>query len=172
MTRKKTSASLRLCAGLSPREEASTSFHFRIAKHFFVGLQKKIMDIPALVPGIRGSETITVTPADTAARYGSGLIEVFATPAMVALMEQTAQRSVQALLPEGAITLGTEINVTHVKATPVGMKVTCTTVLTGTEGRRLTFSVQARDELGLIGEGTHRRFIVDALRFMKKLAQP
>jgi len=130
------------------------------------------MDIPALVPGIRGSETITVTPADTAARYGSGLIEVFATPAMVALMEQTAQRSVQALLPEGAITLGTEINVTHVKATPVGMKVTCTTVLTGTEGRRLTFSVQARDEQGLIGEGTHRRFIVDALRFMKKLAQP
>lgn len=129
------------------------------------------MDIPSITPGIRGSGTITVTPADTAARYGSGLIEVFATPAMVALMEQTAQRSVQALLPDGAITLGTEIHVTHVKATPIGMNVTCTTVLTATDGRKLTFSVEAHDEQGLIGEGTHQRFIVDARRFMEKLGQ-
>ena len=76
-----------------------------------------------LKPGITGRQEITVTFADTASGFGSGLIEVFATPAMIALMEKTAQLSVQPLLPPGAITLGTAVSITHTKATPIGMKV-------------------------------------------------
>ena len=90
---------------------------------------------------------------------------------MVALMEKTAQLSIQDLLPEGFISLGTEINVTHQKATPVGMKVVCESVLEKVEGKRLLFSVTARDEKGLIGRGTHQRYIVEAGRFMQKLME-
>jgi len=114
---------------------------------------------------------ITVGPSDTASHYGSGLIDVFATPAMVALMEKTAQLSVQAQLPEGHITLGTEISVSHVKATPVGMKVVCESHLVSVDGKKLLFKVTAHDEKGLIGEGTHRRYIVEAGRFMEKLTE-
>ncbi|MCB9024417.1 MAG: thioesterase family protein [Lentimicrobiaceae bacterium] len=128
------------------------------------------MEFP-LNPGISGHQEITVTSQDTASTYGSGLIEVFATPAMVALMEKTAQLSIQDLLPEGFISLGTEINVTHQKATPVGMKVVCESVLEKVEGKRLLFSVTARDEKGLIGRGTHQRYIVEAGRFMQKLME-
>lgn len=124
-----------------------------------------------LNPGISGRQEITVSSQDTASKYGSGLIEVFATPAMVALMEKTAQLSIQDLLPEGFISLGTEINVTHQKATPVGMKVVCESALEKVEGKRLLFSVTARDEKGLIGQGTHQRYIVEAGRFMQKLME-
>lgn len=124
-----------------------------------------------LQPGIKGIQVITVGLSDTASHYGSGLIEVFATPAMVALMEKTAQLSIQDLLPEGHITLGIEISVTHVKATLVGMKVFCESHLEIVDGKKLLFRVSARDEKGLIGEGTHRRYIVEAAKFMDKLKQ-
>ncbi len=124
-----------------------------------------------LQPGLKGTQMITVGASDTASYYGSGLIEVFATPAMVALMEKTAQLSVQDQLPEGHITLGTEINITHVKATPVGMKVFCESVLEAVDGKKLLFKVAARDEKGLIGEGTHRRYVVEAERFMQKIRE-
>ena len=124
-----------------------------------------------LNPGISGQQEITVSSQDTASKYGSGLIEVFATPAMVALMEKTAQLSIQDYLPEGFISLGTEINVTHQKATPVGMKVICESVLEKAEGKRLLFSITARDEKGIIGQGTHQRYIVEAKRFMQKLME-
>ena len=112
---------------------------------------------------------ITVTADDTAARYGSGLIEVFATPAMIGLMESTAQSSIQKFLPEGYITLGIEVNVQHLKATPVGMKVKCEAVIADTDGKKITLDVKAWDEQGLIGSGTHVRFIVEAKKFMEKL---
>ena len=124
-----------------------------------------------LQPGIKGTQVITVGLSDTASHYGSGLIEVFATPAMVALMEKTAQLSIQDLLPDGHITLGTEISVTHVKATPVGMKVFCESHLEIVDGKKLLFRVSARDEKGLIGEGTHRRYIVEVEKFLEKLKQ-
>jgi fluoroacetyl-CoA thioesterase len=124
-----------------------------------------------LTPGTTGHQEITVEQSDTASHFGSGLIEVFATPALVALMEKTAQLSVQHQLPEGYITLGTEISITHVKATPVGMKVFCESVLESVDGKKLLFRVTARDEKGLIGEGTHRRYIVETTRFMEKLMQ-
>jgi predicted thioesterase len=124
-----------------------------------------------LKPGLPGTLTITVSAEDTAARYGSGLVEVFATPAMIALMEKTAQLSVQPHLPEGYITLGTAISVTHLKASPVGMKVHCESTLISAEGRKLEFLVKASDEKGLIGEGTHQRTMVNAERFMEKLRE-
>ena len=112
---------------------------------------------------------ITVGVSDTASHYGSGLIEVFATPAMVALVEKTAQLSVQEHLPEGHITLGTEISVSHVKATPVGSNVVCESHLVSVDGKKLLFKVSAHDEKGLIGEGSHRRYIVESSKFMEKL---
>ncbi|MBK6346591.1 MAG: thioesterase family protein [Bacteroidales bacterium] len=124
-----------------------------------------------LQPGLKGTQMITVGASDTASHYGSGLIEVFATPAMVALMEKTAQLSVQEHLPEGHITLGTEISVSHVKATPVGSNVVCESHLVSVDGKKLLFKVSAHDEKGLIGEGTHRRYIVEASKFMEKLKQ-
>ena len=119
--------------------------------------------------GIEGEKEIIVQTEDTAARYGSGLIEVFATPAMIGLMESTAQQSVQHLLDDGLITLGTEVNIRHLKATPVGMKVNCKSKLISIEGKKLLFEVSASDEAGLIGVGTHSRYIVDAEKFMAKL---
>jgi len=128
------------------------------------------MDKPESIrPGIRGYQELTVSPEDTAARYGSGLLDVFATPALVALMENTALTSYIALLPEGYTSVGAEITVRHVKATPVGMKVFCESVLREVEGNKLVFELSARDEKGPIGFGTHVRFIVDEKKFMDRL---
>lgn len=122
-----------------------------------------------LNPGIKGSQTITVTEADTAAAYKSGIVAVFATPAMIGLMENTAHLSVQPHLEEGYITVGTEVSIRHIKATPVGMRVTAESELIGAEGNKLKFSVSAHDETGQIGFGTHTRYVVHAESFMKSL---
>jgi len=122
-----------------------------------------------LQAGIKGKQELTVTPEKTAAAYGSGLVEVFATPAMIAFMEQTSHLSVAPYLPEGAMTVGTSVNVVHLKATPVGMKVVCESELTEVNGRELVFSVIACDEQGEIGRGTHKRFVVNREKFMSKL---
>jgi len=122
-----------------------------------------------LKTGITKTLEKLVKTEDTAARYGSGLIEVFATPAMVGFMEGTAQMSVQPFLPEGQITLGIEINVKHLKATPVGMKVFCESMLTGIDGKKISFEIKAWDEKGEIGTATHIRYIVDSKKFIEKL---
>jgi fluoroacetyl-CoA thioesterase len=122
--------------------------------------------------GIKGYKEMIVVLEATAARFGSGLVEVFATPAMVALMEGTSQFSIQDLLPEGYITVGTELNIKHLKATPKDKKVWCESELIKIEGRKLTFRVDAWDEQGKIGTGTHQRFVVHGETFMKKLLAP
>lgn len=109
-----------------------------------------------------------VTQENTAKTVGSGELDVFATPAMIALMEETAYKSVAGELDAGMGSVGTLMNVKHLSATPVGMKVTCHTELREVDGRRLVFHVEARDEAGLIGEGTHERFIVENEKFQKK----
>ena len=121
-----------------------------------------------LEKGIKGQEEITVNENNTAEALGSGSLAVFATPAMIALMEKTAWESVQPYLEEGSGTVGTLMNVKHVAASPVGMKITCETELTKVDGRALTFSVKAFDEAGLIGEGEHERFIVYNEKFQAK----
>ena len=121
--------------------------------------------------GLTGKQEMMVTEEDTAANYGSVLIEVFATPAMVGFMEGTSQLSVQPYLPEGYITLGIEINVKHLKATPVGMKVFCESKLINIDGKKLTFEIKAWDEKGNIGTALHHRYIVEAVKFMEKLQE-
>jgi len=119
--------------------------------------------------GIKGNLSITVKKKDTASQYGSGLIDVFATPAMIGLMEKTAQLSVQDYLPEGSITLGTEVHIKHIKATPVGQKVCCFSELIEINDRQLGFALKVFDETGEIGNGTHKRFIVDKAKFLNKI---
>lgn len=124
------------------------------------------IQIPA---GVQGVEEMVVQFDDTAARYGSGLVEVFATPAMVALMEKTCLNSVLAYLPEGMGTVGVKVDIVHSKATPVGMKVTCRSTLVEVDRRRLVFDLVASDEVGEIGKGRHERFVIDTKKFMEKL---
>ena len=119
--------------------------------------------------GIKGRREQTVTAEMSAARIGSGMVEVFATPMMVALIEQTCLESVIPYLAEGQGTVGTLVNVSHVSATPVGMRVWCESELVEVDRRRLVFKVKAYDECGLIGEGTHERFIIDNAKFMEKI---
>lgn len=104
----------------------------------------------------------------TALAMGSGDLEVFATPAMIALMEGCAAESVASELEEGATTVGTRINVQHLAATPVGMEVVCKSVLEKVDGRALHFTIEAWDACGLIGKGEHDRFIVYGDSFSKK----
>ena len=121
-----------------------------------------------LETGIKGHKELMVTPDKTAKAMGSGALDVFATPCMIALMENTAFESVQAELEEGCGTVGTALNVKHVAATPVGMKVTCDTELIKVDGRALTFLVKAYDACGLIGEGEQERFIISEEKFQAK----
>ena len=121
-----------------------------------------------LKTGIKGRKELVVTKENTAKSMGSGTLDVFATQAMIALMENTAYESVAGELEEGSGTVGTSLNVRHVSATPVGMKVVCETELIKVEGRALTFSVKAFDEAGLIGEGEHERFIIFNGKFQAK----
>ena len=121
-----------------------------------------------LKEGIKGTQEVVVSEENTAKTMGSGALDVFATPAMIALMEKTAWESVQPYLEEGSGTVGTLMNVKHVAASPVGMKITCETELVKVDGRALTFTVKAFDEAGLIGEGEHERFVVFNDKFQAK----
>lgn len=128
-----------------------------------------------LQEGIQNEKELTVTQERTAKAMGSGELPVFATPAMAALMEQTAWESVASELEEGCGTVGTALDLKHVSATPVGMRVCCESRLVKVEGRALTFALKAYDEKGLIGEAVHQRFIVQNERFLakaKKKAKP
>lgn len=118
--------------------------------------------------GMTLTKEFTVTSEATALALGSGDLDVYATPSMISLMELTARCAVGDALDEGMTTVGTLVNISHVAATPVGMTVTCTATLTEIDGRRLVFNVEANDEKGLIGKGSHERFIVDAQKFQSK----
>ena len=122
-----------------------------------------------LQTGIKGSLELTVTPENCAGAIGSGDLDVFATPAMIALIEETAWRSVVPYLEPGEGTVGTALNVRHLAATPVGLKVRCETELTLVDRRRLVFEVKVFDPFGLVGEGTHERFVIQYEKFMKKV---
>lgn len=110
-----------------------------------------------------------VNDSNTAIAYGSGGVRVFATPAMIGLMEKAALELAAKVLPEGQTTVGTLVNVKHLAATPVGMKVTARAELTEIDGKRLVFKVQAQDEAGPIGEGTHERFVIVLEKFLQRV---
>lgn len=111
----------------------------------------------------------TVVSTNTAASMGSGDMEVFATPAMVALMEEAAAKAVRPFLPEGSSTVGSKVEVGHTKPSGIGSRIVAKAELTAVEGRKLTFRVTASDEEGTIGEGIHERYIVDRKKFLSKL---
>lgn len=121
-----------------------------------------------LSTGLRGETEIVVGTRDTAPHVGSGKIKVLATPVMVNMMEEAALNAVEGLLPAGHQTVGIRLDITHIAATPVGMRVTAHAELTKIDGRKLTFRVSARDERDLIGEGLHERIIVNVDRFDKR----
>ncbi len=110
----------------------------------------------------------TVSDTNTALSVGSGSLKVYATPAMLALMEKAACKALEPVLGEGETTVGTLLNVKHLSATPVGMEVSATAELLEKDGRRYVFKVTASDECGLIGEGTHERFAVLSEKFTEK----
>jgi predicted thioesterase len=125
------------------------------------------MDI-TLSAGLEGKAEKTVEYQDTAKAVASGLAEVFATPSMIALMENAAYTAVQPHLPDGMSTVGISISARHLAATPMGLKVWATATLKAVDGRKLTFAVTACDACEKIGEAEHVRFIIDEEKFLKK----
>jgi fluoroacetyl-CoA thioesterase len=122
-----------------------------------------------IVPGLVAEQSIIVSDNDTAQHLGSGEASVFATPSLILLMEHTAVVATQSYLPVGHQTVGVHVDVRHVAATPVGMRVRARAELVAVDGRQLRFQVRAWDEQELIGEGTHERVIVATERFMARV---
>jgi fluoroacetyl-CoA thioesterase len=122
-----------------------------------------------LKPGITLTLKKIIGPDDTAVMHGSGLLEVFATPAMIAFMERAAMELVSAHLEEGETTVGTAVQVRHLRASSVGTLVSCTATLSNVEGRKLDFEVLAEDDQGTIGHGIHTRFVIQTAQFLERL---
>ena len=120
-------------------------------------------------PGLRGSAALVVGEEHTAPRVGSGKVHVLATPVMINLVEAAALAAVEHLLPEGHQSLGTRLDVRHIAATPIGMRVEATAEVERVEGRNLYFRVEARDERELIGDGTHERVVVNVAKFDQRV---
>lgn len=123
----------------------------------------------AIQPGLTGEQSVVVTEALSAKHLGSGGLLVYATPAMIALMEAAAVAAIDPLLPEGQASVGTALDVRHLAATPLGHRVRARAEVTGVEGRQVMFTVQAWDEHELIGEGKHTRFVIDTARFAERV---
>ena len=121
-----------------------------------------------MLKGLRHSVTLVVEHKDTAAVYGSGALEVFATPAMIALMEKTCLESVADKIGEGNTTVGIAVNIKHLKASPVGSTIRCEAEIVDVDRRRLVFSVKCYEDKTMVGEGIHERFVVDSEKFMSK----
>ncbi len=119
--------------------------------------------------GLSHTSTVIVDNSNTARTYGSGGLDVFATPAMIGLMENAAMTAVGNDLPEGSTTVGAHISTSHVKPSKIGATIKATAILEEIEGRKLTFKVTASDDDGIIGEGVHIRYIVDIVKFMAKI---
>lgn len=119
--------------------------------------------------GVKHIKEIVVSETDSACSFGSGLVNVFATPAMIALLESTALESVEPYFPEGYTTVGTEVNIKHLKATQIGDKVRAESYLKSFDGKRLMFELHAWDGRGLIGIGTHARVVVEEKVFMENI---
>ena len=118
--------------------------------------------------GMKGNAETVVTLDNTAKAFTSGALEVFATPAMISLMEETCWKMIQPELEEGLGSVGTKVNVSHMAPSAIGMTIMCEATLIEIDGRKLTFEVVCSDENGMIGMGTHERFIINNDKFMTK----
>ena len=118
--------------------------------------------------GMKGEVATLVEREDTAKEVGSGSLLVYATPCMVALMEGAACEAIEEALSDSQTTVGTELNIQHISATPVGLEVRAEAEVTAVEGKVITFEVKAFDEAGEIGKGTHKRVIVNTQKFLEK----
>ncbi len=127
------------------------------------------MDLSGLRPGLSGSAELVVAEEHTAPRVGSGKVGVLATPVMINVIEAAALAAIEHLLPAGHQSLGTRLDVRHVAATPVGMRVRASAEVTKVEGRTVSFRVEARDERELIGDGAHDRVVVDVAKFDQRV---
>jgi len=127
------------------------------------------MDLSNVTPGRRGQTELVVGEEHTAPRIGSGKVHVLATPVMINLIEAAALAAVEHLLPAGCQSLGTHLDVRHIAATPVGMRVTASAEVVAVEGRSVRFRVEARDEKELIGDGIHDRVVVNVARFDERV---
>ena len=127
-----------------------------------------VLELP---PGLTGTAELVVGEQHTAPRIGSGRIRVLATPVMINLLEAAALAAVEQSLPENHQSLGIHLDVSHVAATPVGMRVRATAEVLRVEGRNIYFRVRAEDERELIGEGTHERVVVNLERFDKRIQE-
>ncbi|MDR1363773.1 MAG: thioesterase family protein [Spirochaetaceae bacterium] len=121
-----------------------------------------------LKPGARAEAVETVNAQNTARSLGSGVLDVYATPAMTALMEKASVLATAPFLPEECSTVGTSVNIRHIAASPLGAEIRAESELAALDGRKLSFTVRAWDGNGLIGEGQHERFIIDKKKFMEK----
>jgi predicted thioesterase len=128
-----------------------------------------VVDLSKLTAGLEGHAELVVRDEHTAPRIGSGRVRVLATPVMINLMEAAALDAVENLIPAGHQSLGTRLDVRHIAATPVGMRVRATARLVGVDGRTLQFEVEARDERDLIGDGLHQRLVVNVERFDQRV---
>ncbi|MBN2596120.1 thioesterase family protein [Labilibaculum sp.] len=123
----------------------------------------------ALKEGLSVTQTMTVSKTDTAIHHGSGKLEVFATPAMVAFMENTAVACIDPEMETGTDSVGIQIDTKHNKASKVGAVITCTAKLVKVDGKKLSFEIEASDEDGNIGNASHIRYIIDPVKFMSRL---
>jgi fluoroacetyl-CoA thioesterase len=128
-----------------------------------------MVDLTRVTKGLSGTAHLLVGPEHTAPFVGSGRIAVLATPVMINVIEAAALNAVEHLLPTGHQSLGIHLDVSHTAATPVGLRVTATAEVIGVEGRTVTFRVEARDEIEVIGGGTHRRVVVSVDRFDERV---
>lgn len=125
----------------------------------------------AIPVGQKHSESVLVGESNIASAVGSGLVDVFATPMMVALLELAASNCVKEFLDAGQVTVGAELNVSHTAPTPIGMMATATATVTAVDNRRIDYAIEVVDGAGPIGSGTHVRYIVDRTKFMLRAAE-
>ena len=128
-----------------------------------------MVDLTPITSGLTGTAQLLVGPEHTASFVGSGRIAVLATPVMINVIEAAALNAIEHLLPAGHQSLGIHLDVTHVAATPVGLRVTATAAVLRVEGRTITFRVEARDEVEAIGSGIHQRVVVSEARFDERV---
>jgi predicted thioesterase len=127
------------------------------------------MDLSHIKPGTNGRAEMTVAPEHTAPRVGSGKVHVLATPVMINLIEAAALEAIERFLPAGYQSLGTVLNVRHIAATPVGMKVFANVLVESVSQRTISFRVEVRDEKDIVGDGTHERVVVNVAKFDERV---